>query len=223
VLEIRRVAIILGSPPVKKGAARDGVLSNAGLAEDWRFAKVSMRWQMSTKKKTGSFLSRQAANAFSPFGMPGRIQASPNTEEKTFSLFQPDILLPAQYFATTKRKDHLEPEKKLMLAVLEDAVWCFQHYLLAQEQREKSLFRDAEEWIMEEHADWLFSFQNVCEALDLNPKYVRKGLMRWRERELSATRPKAKLYRLTPDPRSRKRVVDPARSGRRSLLKAAAG
>ena len=177
---------------------------------------------MSTKKKSDSLLSRQVASPFSPFGMSSQIPVSPNTEEKTFSLFQPDILLPTQYFATTKRKDYLEPEKKLMLAVLEDAIWCFQHCLLTRDKRKKSLFSDAEEWIVEENTDWLFSFQNICEVLGLNPQYVREGLMRWKERELGATRPKAKLYRLTPGARRRKRVVDHPRTGRQSLLKAAA-
>ena len=49
-----------------------------------------------------------------------------SVEEKVSSLFQPDTLLPAQYFETFRRKSHLEPEKRLMLAVLEDAVACFQ-------------------------------------------------------------------------------------------------
>lgn len=174
---------------------------------------------MSTKKITGSFLSRQAASVFSPFGMPRQIQAGPNTEERTFSLFQPDILLPAQYFATTKRKDHLDPEKKLMLAVLEDAVWCFQHCLMTQDKRKKSLFRDAEEWIMEEHADWLFSFQNVCELLGLNPQYVREGLMRWERKALNG-RVRARVFRLTHTGERKDRAQEPG-TREHKFLKAA--
>ena len=47
-------------------------------------------------------------------------------EERVSSLFQPDTLLPDQYLDTYRRKVHLEPEKKLMLAILEDAIACFQ-------------------------------------------------------------------------------------------------
>ena len=43
------------------------------------------------------------------------------TEEKLTLLFQPDMLLSHQYFASFRTK-RLEPEKRLMLAVLEDAV-----------------------------------------------------------------------------------------------------
>ncbi len=52
-------------------------------------------------------------------------------DERVTSLFQPDTLLPDQYLDTFRRKLHLEPEKKLMLAILEDAVACFQKYLLS--------------------------------------------------------------------------------------------
>ena len=43
------------------------------------------------------------------------------------TLFQPDTLLPAQYHDGFKRQS-LEPERELVLAVLEDAVVCFQKY-----------------------------------------------------------------------------------------------
>ena len=67
-------------------------------------------------------------------------------EERVTSLFQPDTLLPEQYLETFRRKLHLEPEKKLMLAILEDAIACFQKYILARDGKGKALFREAEEW-----------------------------------------------------------------------------
>lgn len=152
---------------------------------------------MSTKKKFESLLSQQVAGTFSPFGMSSQIRTSPSAEDKTLSLFQPDILLPTQYFATTKRKDHLEPEKKLMLAVLEDAVLCFQNNLRPLDPRGQFLFREAEEWILDENTDWLFSFDNTCEVLGFDPKYMRDGLMRWKQRKL-AERPRAQIYHLAP-------------------------
>ncbi|MEK7783674.1 MAG: hypothetical protein AAB279_07085, partial [Candidatus Binatota bacterium] len=54
-----------------------------------------------------------------------------SVEEKVTSLFQPDTLLPAQYLETFRRKAPLEPEKRLILAVLEDAVACFQKHLFS--------------------------------------------------------------------------------------------
>lgn len=139
-----------------------------------------------------------------------------SVEERIASLFQPDTLLPAQYFETFRRKTHLEPEKKLMLAVLEDAIACFQKYLFARDTRGKTLFRDAEEWILEKGSDWLFSFENVCDVLGFDADFVRRGLMSWKEKQI-AERPKAKVYRL-PSAKRKRRVS--ARSAQK-MLKAA--
>ena len=64
-------------------------------------------------------------------------------EERVTSLFQPDTLLPDQYLDTFRRKLHLEPEKKLMLAILEDAIACFQKYVFAHDVKGKALFHEA--------------------------------------------------------------------------------
>jgi hypothetical protein len=120
-----------------------------------------------------------------------------SAEEKVTSLFQPDTLLPAQYFDTFRRKSQLEPEKRLMLAVLEDAIACFQKHVTARDGKGKAIFRDAETWILEEDRDWLFLFDNICEVLAMNPQYVRNGLSRWKEAKLAGL-PKARIYRLTP-------------------------
>ncbi len=142
-----------------------------------------------------------------------------SVEEKVTSLFQPDTLLPAQYLETFRRKAHLEPEKRLMLAVLEDAVACFQKYLFSRDGRGRTLFREAEEWIVEEGSDWLFSFENICEVLGFDPQYVRQGLLRWKQKRM-AERPKAKIYRLTPRGERRKGGVTVAGRTGQKLLKA---
>ena len=120
-----------------------------------------------------------------------------NVEEKALSLFQPDMVLSAQYWDLFQGISPVEPEKRLMFALLEDAVTCFQRYLFARGEREKELFQEAEDWILQVNSCWLFSFENICEVLGLNPRYICQGLLHWKERELAA-RPKAKIYRLTP-------------------------
>lgn len=111
-------------------------------------------------------------------------------------LLQPDTLLPAQYFAALKRKGAHEPERRLAVAVLQDAVDCFQKHLRARERKARQLFLDAEEWICSEDRSWPFSFENVCDLLQINPEYLRRGLMQWKERQLGA--PCAKVVPLQP-------------------------
>jgi hypothetical protein len=108
-----------------------------------------------------------------------------NTEDKIISLFEPDTLLAAQYLENLRRKTLIEPEKRLMLAMLEDAVKCFQVYVTAQGRRGQKLFNDAQEWIMMTDDDWIFSFVNVCETLGFSPEYVRQGLRKWKQKKLA--------------------------------------
>jgi hypothetical protein len=108
-----------------------------------------------------------------------REQTGLTTDERIGSLFQPSSLLSAEYFEALRRKTILEPEKRLMLAILEDAVDCFQNNVFAQSVKGRRLFQEAEKWVVEVDRDWLFSFENVCETLELNPAYVRQGLLRW--------------------------------------------
>jgi hypothetical protein len=71
-------------------------------------------------------------------------------------------------------------EKRLMLAVLENATEDFQKYVLATDQRGKQLFQDAEEWILDTDTSSLFSFDTTCDHLELDPTYMRQGLMHWK-------------------------------------------
>src|SRR5437773_7888821 len=141
-------------------------------------------------------------------------------EERVTSLFQPDTLLPEQYLETFRRKLHLEPEKKLMLAVLEDAIACYQKYILARDGKGKILFQETEEWVLDGNGDWLFSFANVCDTLGFDPDYVRRGLLEWKAKKLEGVF-KAKVYRLTPRRPNKKRGVAVSRRPRHRMRKAA--
>ena len=105
-------------------------------------------------------------------------------DERLPGLFEPDTLLPIQYFEAMRKKHLLEGEKRLVLSVLEDAVECFMKCIEATTHKGQRLFREAEEWVALEDKRWVFSFDNVCEMLDINPEYMRAGLQRWKERKL---------------------------------------
>ncbi len=110
-------------------------------------------------------------------------------DEKIASLFQPDTLLSDQYLENFRRKTLWQPERRLMLAVLQDAIRCYQDNLFARNRKRKKLFLDTEEWISATDRDGVFSFEAVCETLGLNPAYVRQGLLRWQDRRRKQLRP----------------------------------
>jgi hypothetical protein len=101
-------------------------------------------------------------------------------EEAMPSAFQPDVMLPVQYFEALRRKPFLEGEKLLAFTILKQAVDDYMRYLNSPRRKGQRRFREAEEWIDRKDRTWLFSFDNVCASLDIDPDYMRKGLHRWK-------------------------------------------
>jgi hypothetical protein len=93
------------------------------------------------------------------------------------------MVLPAQIFGKPGLDASLVPEKRLLLAVLEEAVVTFQRYAMEHGRRGRRLFREAEEWMGSEELCWPCSFRNICDALGLDPGYLRQGLRRWRDEQ----------------------------------------
>lgn len=115
-----------------------------------------------------------------------KMQEKETLDERLPGLFEPDTLLPVQYFEAMRKKHLLEGEKRLILSVLEDAIECFMKCIDASTSKGQRLFRDADEWIAHEDKRWVFSFDNVCDMLDINPEYMRMGLRKWKDKRLDA-------------------------------------
>jgi hypothetical protein len=94
-------------------------------------------------------------------------------------LLEPDVVLPAQYFRVLRGRASYGGERRLIIAVLEDAINCFQKNLFATDNRGRRLFQEAEEWLMSVDRELPFAFENICEFLSLDAGYIRKGLRRW--------------------------------------------
>jgi len=116
----------------------------------------------------------------------GKMQEKETLDERLPALFEPDTLLPIQYFEAMRRKHLLEGEKRLILSVLEDAIECFMKCMDSATNKGQRLYREADEWIALEDKHWVFSFDNVCDMLDINPEYMRRGLRDWKVRKLEA-------------------------------------
>lgn len=90
---------------------------------------------------------------------------------------EPDILLPAQVALATSAK----PEKRLLLAVLEEAVGTYQRYITATDRRSRATLADVEAWFASEDGTFLYSFVAICDAIGFDAAYVRSGLGSWGE------------------------------------------
>lgn len=73
----------------------------------------------------------------------------------------------------------LEPEQRLMLAVLEGAVSDIQKYATAVTGRGRRLFTEADAWFRSTASEQPFDFESICQTLGLDASYIRAGLQRW--------------------------------------------
>jgi len=97
------------------------------------------------------------------------------------SLFAPSILTPDQYYDERRDDSAIRPIKRLMLAILEDALRCLHKHADARNGARRRVYREAEQWLCSESENALFSFTVVCETLGIEPEYLRSGLRQWRK------------------------------------------
>jgi hypothetical protein len=76
-----------------------------------------------------------------------------------------------------------QPACHLLWAVMENGLQEYMKYTTATSRRGKRLFREAEDWIMQDDARWLCSFMSICHVLGLDPDYLRTRLRHWREQQ----------------------------------------
>jgi hypothetical protein len=109
-------------------------------------------------------------------------------DQQGTGLFEPDTVLPLQYFDRLRRRHVLIGEHRLMFAILEDAIRIYCKENGARSRGGRRAFREAKEWIESTDCNWVFSFERICDALDLEPGYIRRGVRAWKSRALEGQR-----------------------------------
>jgi hypothetical protein len=116
-------------------------------------------------------------------------------EDTVASLFGPAVVLPSQFTEQMGAKQSDRGEKRLMLAVLEEAVATFQRNVDAKTRHGQRVLSEAEDWIRSENTAWPFAFENICHALEIEPEFLRRGLEAWKTKQLKAASSGARVYR----------------------------
>jgi hypothetical protein len=99
-----------------------------------------------------------------------------NAEFRTLdSMAASDVLLPIQYFGRLF-EGALCSELRLMLAVLADAINVLQDRDPMATARKRKAFAEAAEWVTTRGNGYLFSFDTVCDALNIAPELLRERL-----------------------------------------------
>jgi hypothetical protein len=103
-------------------------------------------------------------------------------------ILEPDIFLPSQFYGNGGLSRKLEGEKRLMIAILKDAVECLEKYRDARSDTGKISYQSAIEWVEDTDTDWLYSFTNICELLGFDPHYLREQLLKRESRYITPLR-----------------------------------
>lgn len=91
-----------------------------------------------------------------------------------------EVLTPEQFFPSVMDSAATwSGERKLLLAVLQDAVATFFHYQHDPSTRGRRLFREIHEWFWSTDRQWLCAFESICDQLHLDADYIRRGLKQY--------------------------------------------
>jgi hypothetical protein len=91
--------------------------------------------------------------------------------------FEPDFLVPVQFFDLTRRRSMLDGETRLLFAVLEDAVRCYVKTLNSPRRCDREQFEEVQHWFNSEAGCRSpFSFEYVCDVLTIEPETLRRRL-----------------------------------------------
>jgi hypothetical protein len=149
---------------------------------------------------------------FGPSNQTRVVDACAGPDPWLSARFEPDFLVPVQFFDLTRRRSMLDGETRLVFAVLEDAVRCYVKTVNSSRRSDLEQFAEVQRWF---HAEVgirsPFSFEYVCDVLGIEPASLRSRLGL-----LSADDLPTKQMRSV----GRRQVV---RAGRRSLRKRSNG
>jgi hypothetical protein len=96
-------------------------------------------------------------------------------------LSQADAVLPVQFHNGHAGTATAEPLRRLMVAILVDAIRCFQNKSKVRRPAGRQEFAEIRSWIFCDDGNGCFSFRAVCDALEIDPKAIRKRLTEWEE------------------------------------------
>jgi hypothetical protein len=114
--------------------------------------------------------------------------------------FPTDVVMPSQFYPARRRPTSVEPILRLMAGILIDAMRSFQRNFEARDAKRRGEFREAEYWIFHDKGDedGPFSFEDVCTALEIDPRRLRDLIVRWEEDTPAADRQRTRRSIVNP-------------------------
>jgi hypothetical protein len=117
---------------------------------------------------------------------------APRKQEVVMTTLDAAAIVPESY--PTVAAALWQPERRLMLAVLEDAIDVYLADFGAPRGIRRARFNDAARWFQSNDTEWPFSFVCICDALDIDPAVIRRLLVRQLPRPGLVTRPPDSIW-----------------------------
>jgi hypothetical protein len=103
------------------------------------------------------------------------------SQEEARLFHQPDVLCVGEYLHVYQGRPAETPERRLIAAILRDAVDCYLRDCFTKNRHRKRSFREAEEWFFKSDGYGVFSLENVCNVLNIDPGYIRRTLKEYEQ------------------------------------------
>src|SRR5260370_25940390 len=84
------------------------------------------------------------------------------------------LIVPVQFYDLIRRSAFLDGETRLVFAVLEDAIRTYLRHRDSRRGSGQSEFAEVVRWFEESTGSMPFSFEYVCEVLELEPESFRR-------------------------------------------------
>jgi hypothetical protein len=97
-------------------------------------------------------------------------------------------VLPVQYFYPIKRRNLLNGERRLLLAVLESAVRSYLSNRNHPRREQRAQFAEVQRWFYTRGSGGLFAFESICDLLEIDANIFRNRLGSIKLRDLPSRR-----------------------------------
>jgi hypothetical protein len=106
-----------------------------------------------------------------------------------------EVVLPLQFQGVRAGAATLEPLRRLMVAMLVDALRSFRTNCETCRPARREEYTEVRSWLFSDEDNGVFSFRAVCDALEIDREAVRKVLVQWQEKRSSGRKPRVMIRR----------------------------
>jgi hypothetical protein len=132
-------------------------------------------------QETPNMGRRHAATAGKPEASVSLVATTTRADDLrttgAFYFSDANVILPEQFFCPGGESFAAwTGARRLLFAVLEEALKTFLRYRNNCSRRGQRLFRETVAWFSSTNQHWLYSFESICQHLSLDADYIRDGL-----------------------------------------------